>query len=169
MAKSPEPRAVRLPLAPLTPETVEPFGRFEKGEESESAKVDASSSATSSATGPVRHVRRREGAEVELALRRGERVILGPASDPMRCRALPGEREFRAYEAITDGVLRLAPGVWFTEVGERPAGTGDAGDEERDLGELFNYHLELPQRLEPGPFPFPGKVGLGHLRNPKDS
>jgi hypothetical protein len=38
--------------------------------------------------------------------------VLGPAVDPMRCRALPSEREWVAVRVAAGVALKVRPGVW---------------------------------------------------------
>jgi hypothetical protein len=91
----------------------------------------------------ARFLRRRES-EQEIVLLAGQVIVLGPAVDLLRCRALPGERELRAFSPTDDGVLRLAPGVWFC--------TGQDGNreglDERDYREIFemSFHPEIGDR-----------------------
>jgi len=83
---------------------------------------------------------RDEESPVELELRQGEVVVLGPRVDPLRCRALPGERELRALRPMVDGILRLEPGVWFCD-GQANQQDSPEDLDQRSYREIFNMEF----------------------------
>ncbi len=127
-----EDRTVELELSPLA--ELAPFGSFHPGPAAPTPE-------------PARFERFHRALEraLELPLAAGAPIVLGPAVDPLRCRALPGERELRAFRAPTAGVLRLKPGVWFCR-GEAEPGELDV----RDYREIFRLSFRI-ERAEPTP------------------
>lgn len=141
MSAERERRRVSLALRPWSVEELERFGRFRPGgSEGEAAPACGRG---------IARFWRREGASVSLDLAVGDLIVLGPASDPMRCRALPGEREFRAFRAPVAGVLELEPGTWF----HHGAGALE-GCEEKDYGDILGIAFDA---VEGDPLP----EGLG--------
>ena len=92
--KKPYRRLIDLPLAPL--EALEGLGHWEASEAPEQTPA-GSAEESSEVAPPIEDFHRDLKGEVELNVQAGSVVVLGPASDPMRCRALPGERELRAF------------------------------------------------------------------------
>jgi hypothetical protein len=149
-------RVIQLPLAPTKAELLKVFGAWSGSESGEAvAALKDSGAATERSIEDqkdeaIEVFHRREGETLELPLKAGSVVILGPANDPLRCRALPSQRELKAFKMPCDGILTLAPGVWFHESGQAPeAVEGSPPDlEERSYGEIFNMTFQVDENLK---------------------
>lgn len=164
-----QPRRVKLALAPTNSETLKGLGTWiEETAENHRAAARESSQGDSEAAEKIRKnslqgsplekkqpnseseiefFQRSQEEEVALSMSQGELVVLGPGNDPMRCRALPGERELRAFRMPCAGVLKLRPGVWFHRPGGKKTSESESRFEERSYADIFNMTFELDESL----------------------
>ncbi|MDF1662258.1 MAG: hypothetical protein P1V97_10820 [Planctomycetota bacterium] len=163
------PRRIILALAPTNAETLKGLGTWIEGREDDDASTTSLSSQGSldlvqksrknsklgsalemkeaESEPEIEFFQRNQEEEMDLQLLEGELVVLGPANDPMRCRALPGERELRAFRMPCDGLLKLAPGVWFHREGLRKQPESEPSLEERSYADIFNMTFEVDESL----------------------
>lgn len=162
-------RSVKLALAPTNTETLKGLGTWLEeagadvsGDEDPSCGEDLAlgnnskknssepsslESCAPASEGPMELFLRKCGEETTLSLSQGDLVILGPANDPLRCRALPGERELRAFRMPSAGRLRLMPGVWFHQKGMRLSSEELAEFEQRSYADIFQMTFEIDESL----------------------
>lgn len=147
----PKPRLMPLPLQELSAEAVRTFGQWQASE-AEGGVTRAGAAAI------VSLFWRQPDGSLELELSAGQVVYLGPASDPMRCRALPSLSQFRAYRASSAGTLSLGPGVWLGQTPELEPQLEGRDLERRDAEAIFKLAFQakvmplpvLDQSLIPG-------------------
>lgn len=130
--------AIESPKAPSSP--VQKSRKISDGESSLEMKVGDSES-------EIEFFQRSQDEEMSLPVSKGELVVLGPANDPMRCRALPGERELRAFRMPGDGILKLAPGVWFHRESINKNSAPEPSLEKRSYADIFNMTFEVDESL----------------------
>jgi hypothetical protein len=100
-------RVIPLPTRPMSAERLAPFGRLLR------RAVEAIPGGPLPSPLLTRFARQ-SSAPLRIELNAGSLLVVGPATDPMACRAFPGERSFRALRCATGCEVELTAGVWFT-------------------------------------------------------